>query len=107
MNPYLQRLKKNTGIREVSPTKPTAPSFDGFVGSTMADSANFFLDSHEATSVDETEAMLIARRAIAMAALTDEQKAMRLADLRRDPAIARFWALAWPDAVNHSHRETP
>ena len=54
---------------------------------------------------DETEAMKIARRAIALAALTDEQKAMRLADLRRDPAIARFWALAWPAAVNPSFRK--
>ena len=48
---------------------------------------------------DESEAMRIARRAIAMAALTDEQTAMRLADLKRDPAIARLWALAWPEAI--------
>ena len=47
---------------------------------------------------DETEAMKIAVRAIGMAALTDEQKLSRLADLQRDPAIARFWALAWPEA---------
>ena len=45
----------------------------------------------------EQSALAIAERAIARAALTDEQKASRLADLRRDPAIARFWALAWPD----------
>ena len=49
---------------------------------------------------DESEAMQIAARAIAKAALSDEQKAARLADLRRDPAIARFWALAWPEALN-------
>ncbi len=47
---------------------------------------------------DETEAMRIASRTIAMAALTDEQTLSRLADLRRDPAIARFWELAWPEA---------
>jgi hypothetical protein len=38
----------------------------------------------------------IAERAIALAALTDEQKQQRLDDPRRDPAIARFWALVWP-----------
>ena len=50
-------------------------------------------------ATDEGEALRIARRAIAMAALTDEQTAMRLADLKRDPAIARLWALAWPEAI--------
>ena len=49
-------------------------------------------------STDESEAMLIAARAIATAALTDEQKTMRLADLKRAPAMARLWALAWPEA---------
>ena len=48
---------------------------------------------------DETEAMQIAARAIATASLTDEQKAARLADLRRDPAIAKFWSLVWPEAI--------
>ena len=48
-------------------------------------------------SVGEQSALAIAERAIAQAALTDEQKASRLTDLRRDPAIAKFWALAWPD----------
>ena len=123
MNPYLQRLKKNTDIPEVSPTKPTEPSFDGFVGSTMGSTVNFFLDSRVAASegespdttsvkgaaanedglnaqvnafsrdnhADETEALMIARRAIAMAALTDEQKTKRLADLHRDPGLAAFW----------------
>ena len=46
------------------------------------------------------DAMQIAARAIASAALTDAQKVARLADFRRDPAIARFWALAWPEAFN-------
>ena len=53
--------------------------------------------SNEART-DESEALRIAARAIGMAALTDEQRLSRLADLQRDPAIARFWALAWPDA---------
>ena len=44
----------------------------------------------------EKSALAIAERAIARAALTDEQKASRLDDLRRDPAIAKFWAMAWP-----------
>ena len=47
---------------------------------------------------DESEALKIATRAIAMAALTDEQRLSRLADLQRDPAITQFWALAWPEA---------
>ena len=54
---------------------------------------------------DETEAMKIAARAIGMAALTDEQRLSRLADLQRDPAIARFWALAWPEARDASLRD--
>ena len=53
----------------------------------------------------EKSALAIAERAIARAALTDEQKASRLADLRRDPTIARFWALAWPEALNSSSKE--
>ena len=44
----------------------------------------------------EQSALAIAERAIARAALTPEQKASRIADLHNDPAIARFWALAWP-----------
>ena len=46
----------------------------------------------------EQSSLAIAERAIAQAALTDEQRASRLNDLRRDPAIARFWAMAWPEA---------
>lgn len=46
----------------------------------------------------EKSALAIAERAIARAALTHEQKGARVADLLRDPAIAKFWALAWPDA---------
>ena len=49
------------------------------------------------------EAMRIAAKAIGMAALTDQQKAVRLDDLRRDPAIARFWAAVWPEAINEKH----
>ena len=55
----------------------------------------------------EKSALAIAERAIARAALTDEQKASRLADLRRDPAVARFWAMAWPEAFNSSSKENP
>ena len=44
----------------------------------------------------EKSALAIAERAIARAALTDEQKASRRDDLRRDPAIAKFWAMVWP-----------
>ena len=55
----------------------------------------------------EKSALAIAERAIAQASLTDEQKALRLADLRRDPAIARFWALAWPEASDSSSKEKP
>lgn len=44
------------------------------------------------------DATAIAQRAIALAALTDDQKQQRLADLRRDPGIARFWSLVWPDS---------
>ena len=57
--------------------------------------------SNEART-DESEALRIARRAIGMAALTDEQRLSRLAELQRDPAIARFWALAWPEARDAS-----
>lgn len=56
-----------------------------------------FNNNHEA-STDEGEAMRIARRAIQMASLTDERRAARLADAKRDPAIARLWAMAWPEA---------
>ena len=55
-------------------------------------------ESVRTLSDGEQSALAIAEQAIARAALTDEQKASRLADLRRDPAIARFWAMAWPDA---------
>jgi hypothetical protein len=37
------------------------------------------------------ESLRLARLAIARAALTDEQKALRLADLKREPSIAPFW----------------
>ena len=54
---------------------------------------------------DESDAMQIAARAIGMAALTDEQRLSRLADQQRDRAIARFWALAWPEARDASLRD--
>jgi len=57
-----------------------------------------------ATSFEYSES--IAATAIAMAALNDEQKAARLADLRRDPAIARFWALVWPEATNPTSKDS-
>jgi hypothetical protein len=40
----------------------------------------------------QEHALHLARLAIARAALTDEQKASRLADLRKEPSIAHFWA---------------
>ena len=40
----------------------------------------------------QAHALHLAKQATARAALTDEQKASRLADLKRDPAIAAFWA---------------
>ena len=49
-------------------------------------------------ATDESDAMKIATRAIAIAALTDEQRLSRLADLQRDPAIANFW-LAFADVT--------
>ena len=49
-----------------------------------------------ALSDGEQSALAIAERAIARASLTPKQKASRIADLHNDPAIARFWALAWP-----------
>ena len=55
-------------------------------------------ESVRTLSDGEQSVLAIAEQAIARAALTDEQKASRLADLRRDPAIARFWAMAWPEA---------
>jgi len=49
----------------------------------------------------------VAIAAIAMTSLTDAEKAARLADLRRDPAIARFWALVWPEATNPTSKHSP
>jgi hypothetical protein len=39
----------------------------------------------------QEHAIYLARLVIARAALTDEQKALRLADLKREPSIAPFW----------------
>ena len=60
------------------------------------------VNSERILSDGEKSALAIAERAIAQAALTDEQKSARLADSRRDPAIARFWAMAWPEVTNPS-----
>jgi len=64
-----------------------------------------FSANDDATRTDESEALRIATRAIGMAALSDEQRLTRLADSQRDPAIARFWALAWPEAHGASPDE--
>lgn len=45
-----------------------------------------------AASDEVSEALTLAAWAIAQAALSDEKKAERLADLRRKPEIAGFWA---------------
>lgn len=55
---------------------------------------------------DESEALIIATRAIAMARLTNADKTTRLADLHRSPGVAAFWAMAWPEAVNPSQNRT-
>lgn len=54
--------------------------------------------SPDDTAIRADSPEVIAERAIAMAALTDEQRAARLTDLHREPAIAGFWALLWPEA---------
>lgn len=53
-----------------------------------------------------SDATAVATTAIGMADLTDDQKAARLADLRRDPGIARFWALVWPEATNPTSKDS-
>ena len=75
---------KASPLSPLSPTKNSGSSAD--------------TKSNEACT-DESEAMKMAAHAIGMAALTDEQRLSRLADLQRDPAIARFWARAWPEAT--------
>jgi hypothetical protein len=44
-----------------------------------------------------TESLRLARIAIAHAALSDEQKQSRLADIDREPSIAHFWAQLYRD----------
>ena len=61
----------------------------------------------EEPSTAESEAMRIAARATGMAALTEEQRLSRLADLQRDPAIVRFWVSVWPEARNIPPENTP
>jgi hypothetical protein len=45
----------------------------------------------------QAHALQLAKQAIERAALTDEQKQSRLADLAREPSIARFWAQIYRD----------
>ena len=78
----LQQCAPRTIDRTLAETSPAHSPVENEIVRTLSDG--------------EQSALAIAERAIAQAALTDEQKASRLADLRRDPAIARFWALAWP-----------
>ena len=46
-----------------------------------------------------SDALTVAEWAIAQAALTDEHKRARLADLRRRPEIAKFWARLFDPAA--------
>ena len=55
--------------------------------------------THPFAATDEISmAPWTAEHAIAQASLTDEQKASRLADLRRKPEIAKFWARLFDSA---------
>ena len=78
-------------FNKASPLSPLSPTKNSVSGEDAK--------SGEART-DESEALMIATRAIGMAALTDEQRLSRLADLKRDPGIARFWVSAWPEAHN-------
>ncbi len=63
-----------------------------------------------AASDEVSEALTLAAWAIAQAALTDEKKAERLADLRRKPEIAGFWAKLFDPTIppsNSSSKENP
>ena len=99
MYPLSPNVPTVLGTREpacskASPLSPLSPTKN--VVSSVATKSN------EART-DESEALMIATRAIAMAALTDEQQLSRLADLQRDPAIAYFW-LAFSDETPCSDR---
>ena len=89
----LQQCAPRTIDRTLSDAVPAHSSVEKQVDRTLSDG--------------EQSALAIAERAIARAALTTEQKASRIADIRSDPAIARFWALAWPEALNSSSEENP
>lgn len=105
-------LRQNTPPPELSPMSPVVPNSLGTREpacnrasplSPLSPTKNSVSETNAndgEARTDETEAVQIATRAIQMAALTDEQRLSRLADLRRDPAIARLWAMAWPEAVN-------
>ena len=55
---------------------------------------------HPFAATDEiSDTLTTAEWAIAQATLTTDQKNARLADLRRDPAIARFWAALFDPSI--------
>ena len=53
-----------------------------------------------------SDALTLAEWAIAQAALTDQQTAARLADLRRRPEIARFWAALFDPTIPPSQQKS-
>lgn len=56
--------------------------------------------SHPFAATDEiSETLTVAAWAISQATLTEEQKKARLADLRKKPEIARFWAKLFDPTV--------
>jgi len=86
------------------PTATAIPANPATKSRSVAESSSFScsrLPANDPENFDDytDKTMLIASRAIAMAALSPEQKAARLADLRREPALAKFWALIFPEAV--------
>ena len=66
--------------------------------------------SHPFAATDEvSDVLTTAEWAIAQSELTDDKRKQRLADLRRNPEIARFWAKLFDPAVepNLQPREGP
>ena len=113
------REANRDGLSPVSPLSPyqnTLPAIDTAksqsVGFDQGDQSNGTSAEHPCVEINsertlsdgEKSALAIAERAIAQAALTHEQKRARLADLRRDPAIARFWAMAWPENADPNNQ---
>jgi len=96
LSPLSPIVPNGLGTREpacnkASPLSPLSPMKNSVSGVDAIDGE---------VRTDESEALRIATRAVSMAALSDEQRLSRLADLQRDPAIARFWARAWPEALD-------